>query len=143
MNNVKSFVKKKQTWTKVALERERKLLERDLESKRRKTHAGKINIPFGLKKELVDEWEIISQCNMVHKLPAAVTVMNALQEYKEGKIDVIRGVNLHSNNGNSKSLEKSTDKNSNNTNEFNQNNSIKKSCILSHHRRKKLSGKIW
>jgi len=65
--------------------------------------------------------------NMVHKLPAAVTVMNALQEYKEGKIDVIRGVNLHSNNGNSKSLEKSTDEKSNNTNELNQNNNaIKK-----------------
>ena len=84
---------KERKWTKAALQKERNLREKELETIRNRAHAEKINIPFGLKKELVDEWEIISQCDMVHNLPASVTVYDALTEYKQGKIDIIRRAN--------------------------------------------------
>ena len=88
--NIKS---KERKWTKAALQKERNLREKELETIRNRSHAEKINIPFGLKKELVDEWEIISQCDMVHNLPASVTVLDALTEYKQCKIDIIRSAN--------------------------------------------------
>jgi hypothetical protein len=66
-------------WTKAALEKERKLRQRDLTTSVVTTQ--KIVLPFSLKRVLVEEWEVISQCHMVHSLPAPVTIRQALEQY--------------------------------------------------------------
>jgi hypothetical protein len=69
-------------WTKAALEKERKLRERDLTlTANKKNVTQKIVLPFSLKRVLVEEWEVISQCHMVHSLPAPVTIRQALEQY--------------------------------------------------------------
>jgi mortality factor 4-like protein 1 len=73
------------TWTKAALAMEKKLREKSLTTKRKQSHSGKIMIPFTLKKILVEQWEIISQCQMLPSLPASVTVRQALDQYVESK----------------------------------------------------------
>jgi len=76
--------------SKKEIEREIGLRERDLESRRKQNLAEKIVLPFTLKKVMVEEWEIISQCAMVPNLPASVTVKDALSKYLESKIDMLR-----------------------------------------------------
>lgn len=49
-----------------------------------------INLPFPLKKILTDDWEIITQCGMLHSMPATVSVRNVLNEYCEAKEQMIR-----------------------------------------------------
>jgi mortality factor 4-like protein 1 len=71
-------------WTKAALEKERKLRQRDLTlttTNKNDTQKQKIVLPFSLKRVLVEEWEVISQCHMVHSLPAPVTIRQALEQY--------------------------------------------------------------
>mmetsp|Transcript_11016 Transcript_11016/g.32637 ORF Transcript_11016/g.32637 Transcript_11016/m.32637 type:complete len:502 (-) Transcript_11016:228-1733(-) len=82
--------KRRKLMRKAELERERKLRQRDLEGKRKQAHAEKITLPFALKKILVDEWEIVSQCQMVPNLPSKVPVKVALDRYLQSKLDVIR-----------------------------------------------------
>lgn len=65
-------------WTTAALEKERKSRQRDLTTN---TPKQKIVLPFSLKRVLVEEWEVISQCHMVHSLPAPVTIRQALEQY--------------------------------------------------------------
>jgi mortality factor 4-like protein 1 len=72
-------------WNESALAKERKLRERDLSLSRKPIHAQKIVLPFSLKKVLVEEWEVISQCQMVPALPAKVTIRQALDQYLETK----------------------------------------------------------
>jgi mortality factor 4-like protein 1 len=72
-------------WNESALAKERKLRERDLTLSRKPIHAQKIVLPFSLKKVLVEEWEVISQCQMVPALPAKVTIRQALDQYLETK----------------------------------------------------------
>ena len=49
----------------------------------------KITLPFSLKKELVEEWEVISTCHMVPNLPAKITVRQALKQYLDSKLAAI------------------------------------------------------
>ena len=70
--------------TKTFLAREVGLRKQDLTSRN-----CSINLPFPLKKVLTDDWEIITKCEMLHSLPASVSVMDALNAYYEGKMKVL------------------------------------------------------
>ena len=76
---------KKGMWTKATLAVERKLREKSLTTKRPQSQVGAIILPFALKKVLVEQWEIISQCGNLPCLPAPVTVRQALNKYLESK----------------------------------------------------------
>eukprot|EP00557_Chaetoceros_sp_GSL56_P011406 CAMPEP_0176480254 /NCGR_PEP_ID=MMETSP0200_2-20121128/2180_1 /TAXON_ID=947934 /ORGANISM="Chaetoceros sp., Strain GSL56" /LENGTH=484 /DNA_ID=CAMNT_0017876363 /DNA_START=23 /DNA_END=1474 /DNA_ORIENTATION=+ len=66
--------------TKSFLAKEAELRKIDLTSQK-----CAINLPFPLKKILTDDWEIITQCGMLHTIPAAVSVRDALNAYCEAK----------------------------------------------------------
>jgi len=72
------------------LERQAQLLQKGLQMKMKRSLSDRLHLPFTLKKVLVDEWEVITQCGMVHNLPAKVTVRNALDKYLESKLEVLR-----------------------------------------------------
>jgi hypothetical protein len=69
----------------VFIERERKLRKLSQCSKK-----ASITLPFTIKKVLTEDWEIISQCEMVHNIPAPKTVMDALNHYLDLKLNMIR-----------------------------------------------------
>lgn len=76
-------------WTKAAIAMEMKLRETSLTSSNKRKLPGamqtKIVLPFSLKKILVEQWEVISQCDMLPQLPSKVTVSQALDKYLESK----------------------------------------------------------
>jgi hypothetical protein len=82
-----AVVEKAQTWTKKSLEQEKKMRKKQIESAKSSSKPGaqKIVLPFSLKKILVEEWEIISQCEMVHALPSKMTIRQALDQYLASK----------------------------------------------------------
>ncbi len=72
------------------LQKQAQLRERGLQLKRKRIHADRLHIPFTLKKILVEEWEVISQCGMLYDLPSKVTVRDALNNYLESKLAPMR-----------------------------------------------------
>lgn len=78
------------TKNQVFIERERKLRKLSQCSKK-----ASITLPFSIKKVLTEDWEIISQCNMVHHIPSSKTVMDALNHYLELKLNMIRSSSNH------------------------------------------------
>merc|ERR1712238_596319 len=87
-NNVKKMISKKTTAkeekafaTKTALENERTLRNQGLQGKRKGSFTNVIHLPFTFKKILTEDWEVISQCAMLHNLPTTVTVKDALDAY--------------------------------------------------------------
>ena len=93
-NNKKESAKPKKKlgeWTQSTLQKELSLRSKGLTHKRTSSEAGRISLPFALKKILVEQWEIICQCEMVTCTPAAVSVREALNKYIESKgVSVIR-----------------------------------------------------
>ncbi|KAL7469395.1 hypothetical protein ACHAXS_009653 [Conticribra weissflogii] len=75
---------------KETLERQAQLRQKGLQMKMKRSHSDRLHLPFTLKKVLVDEWEVITQCGMVHNLPAKVTARSALDKYLESKLEVLR-----------------------------------------------------
>ena len=73
------------TWTKASLAVECKLRGKSLTTKRPPSQVSAVVLPFALKKALVEQWEIISQCGMMPCLPAPITVRRALDKYLESK----------------------------------------------------------
>lgn len=73
------------TWSKAALAIERNLLEHGLTSRQPRKHANAVALPFALKKIIVQQWEIISQCRMMPCLPAQVSIRQALNRYLDSK----------------------------------------------------------
>jgi mortality factor 4-like protein 1 len=73
-----------QKLTKARLRKELANREQGLEGRRKQVHAEKLAMPFS--HVLVEEWEIITQCNMLPTLPARVTVQQALDSYLASKI---------------------------------------------------------
>ena len=69
------------------IKKEKSLRIHDLRST---SGAPSLSIPFNLKRIMTDDWEVISQCQMLHALPASVSVSNALDAYLEGKIRMLR-----------------------------------------------------
>lgn len=69
----------------------RKTWQLDLSLRKRSLSSANSNplhqvvLPFGLKKILVEEWEIINHFEMVHWLPASVTIGCALDLYMKSK----------------------------------------------------------
>ena len=61
-----------------------------LQMKRKKSISDQLTLPFNLKKILVEEWEVITQCDMVHNLPSKVSVRVALDQYLESKLGPLR-----------------------------------------------------
>jgi mortality factor 4-like protein 1 len=80
-------------WTKAHLNNELKLRERQLQGRRNQAHADLLILPLALKKVMVEEWEIITQCGMIPILPAKVTVSDALKQYLTSKLDVLKKKN--------------------------------------------------
>ena len=73
-----------------ALEKQATLRTRRLQMKRKRSHSDKLHMPFSIKKVLVEEWEVVTQCGMVHDLPCRVTVRDALNHYFESKVTPLR-----------------------------------------------------
>ncbi|KAL3822874.1 hypothetical protein ACHAXA_006238 [Cyclostephanos tholiformis] len=61
-----------------------------LQMKQKKILSDQLTLPFHLKKILVEEWEVITQCNMVHTLPSKISVRVALDRYLESKLEPLR-----------------------------------------------------
>jgi mortality factor 4-like protein 1 len=95
-SNQKNEHTKNNTWTKAALALELKLREKSLSTKRSQSIANAIVLPFALKKVMVEQWEIISQCKSLPSLPAAITIRQALDKYLESKNAVVISENAES-----------------------------------------------
>lgn len=80
--------KPRNKWTKGNIKREISLRERHLQGRRSQTSSELLVLPFALKKIMVEEWEIITQCDMLAALPAAVPIREALNRYRESKLGV-------------------------------------------------------
>ena len=50
--------------------------------------SNPLNLPFPLKKILVDDWEVITKCDMLHTVPTreGFSVVDALQDYYRAKV---------------------------------------------------------
>ena len=81
----KSKAKRAKKMDSEALEKQATLRTRRLQIKRKRLHSDKLHMPFSIKKILVEEWEVVTQCGMVHDLPCRVTVRDALRHYLESK----------------------------------------------------------
>ena len=82
----KENVKKKKSWTLAAMEKDFKLrAKQSISTRKGGLFAQQMVLSFGLKKILVEEWEIVNQFDMVHQLPAEVTVQKVLDMYLESK----------------------------------------------------------
>jgi MRG len=81
---------KKVKWTTSKLVKECNLREHGLTGKRPQNVSNVIILPFTLKKVLVQQWEIINQCNMVSCLPAPTTIRQVLDMYLESKNVVVK-----------------------------------------------------
>lgn len=77
--------------------------EMDLWKKSLTSRKCSINLPFSLKKILTDDWEIITQCKMLHSIPATVSVMDALNAYCERKVKVMHETEMCQNEEENKS----------------------------------------
>lgn len=79
---------KKKTYPKALLEKEKKLHKKHLEGKlwRKASHAQRIVLPFTLKKVMVEEWELITLCGMVPRLPSGVPIRKALDRFLQNKL---------------------------------------------------------
>ena len=72
------------------LQKQAQLHKNGLQMKRKKSISDQLTLPFNLKKVLVEEWEVITQCDMVHNLPSKVSVRVALDQYLESKLGPLR-----------------------------------------------------
>ena len=72
------------------LQKQAQLRGNGLQMKRKKSVSDQLTLPFNLKKILVEEWEVITQCNMVHNLPAKTSIREALDQYLESKLGPLR-----------------------------------------------------
>ena len=78
--------------TTAMLQKQAKLHESGLKLKHKKLLSDQLTLPFNLKKILVEEWEVITQCNMLHNLPCNTSVRKALNVYLESKLEPLRKV---------------------------------------------------
>ena len=76
--------------TTAMLRKQAQLLESGLEMKHKKLLSDQLTLPFNLKKILVEEWEVITRCNMVHNVPSNISVREALDRYLESKLEPLR-----------------------------------------------------
>lgn len=79
-----SSVKMKPKPSQRAWQRDISLRKRSLSSAR-SALSHQVVLPFGLKKVLVEDWEIINHFKMLHRLPASVTIGRALDLYMKSK----------------------------------------------------------
>ena len=80
----------KKKLTNETLQKQAQLHKNGLKMKRKKSVSDQLTLPFNLKKVLVEEWEVITQCDMVHNLPSKVSVRVALDQYLESKLGPLR-----------------------------------------------------
>lgn len=84
------------------LQMKAQLRESGLQMKRKKSISDQLTLPFNLKKILVEEWEVITKCDMVHNLPSKVSVREALNQYLESKLVPLREKHEKESNGDKK-----------------------------------------
>jgi mortality factor 4-like protein 1 len=75
-------------WSKANIEKELTLRQRHLQGKRSQNSAELLTLPITLKKLLVEDWELITQSDMLAVLPAAVTIRQALEMYRNSKLGI-------------------------------------------------------
>lgn len=80
----------KSKWNKANIDKEIALRQRHLQGKRSQSSAELLVLPFTLKKILVEEWEIVTQSNMLASLPAAISIRQALDMYLNVKLEAMR-----------------------------------------------------
>mmetsp|Transcript_8613 Transcript_8613/g.12481 ORF Transcript_8613/g.12481 Transcript_8613/m.12481 type:complete len:511 (+) Transcript_8613:410-1942(+) len=83
MNQNQQQKQKRSKWTKGNIRKEITLRGKHLQGRRK--HSELLILPTSLKKVMVEEWEIITQCGMLPNLPVPVTVRDALERYYESK----------------------------------------------------------
>ncbi|KAL7527439.1 hypothetical protein ACHAXR_001960, partial [Thalassiosira sp. AJA248-18] len=93
------------------LQKQAELRENGLQTNRKKSISDRLLLPFNLKKVLVEEWEVITQCDMIHHLPSRVTVRDALNQYLESKLVPLRQKMDNEKSKSGKNIEKSNGKN--------------------------------
>ena len=76
--------------TTAMLRKQAQLHKSGLQRKHKKLLSDQLTLPFNLKKILVEEWEVITQCNMVHNVPSKISVREALDRYLESKLEPLR-----------------------------------------------------
>jgi hypothetical protein len=76
--------------TTAILQKQSQLHESGLKMKHKKHLSDQLTLPFNLKKILVEEWEVITQCNMLHNVPCNTSVRKALNVYLESKLEPLR-----------------------------------------------------
>ena len=81
--------RKQAEWTKSHLNSELKFKEHHLQGRRNQTHAHLLVLPLALKKIMVEEWEIITQCGMIPNLPAKLSVKGAMDQYLTSKLKLL------------------------------------------------------
>lgn len=84
--SVQSSKARQSEFTRAAIEKETQLRRKGLSRKRNSVDASSVPLPFTLKKNLVEQWEIVTQCDMVLSLPADITVKKVLAMYLHTKI---------------------------------------------------------
>ncbi len=89
-NRDKLAVDPKDQITTAMLRKQAQLRETGLRMKQKKNLSDQLTLPFTLKKILVEEWEVITQCNMVHNVPCKISVREALGRYLESKLEPLR-----------------------------------------------------
>ena len=82
--------KARNKWNKANIDKEIALRQRHLQGKRLQSSAELLVLPFTLKKIMVEEWEIITQSNMLASLPAAISIRQALDMFLKTKLEVLR-----------------------------------------------------
>ena len=80
----------KNKWNKTKIDKEIALRQRHLQGKRSQSSAELLVLPFTLKKIMVEEWEIVTQSNMLASLPAVISIRQALDMYLEVKLEAMR-----------------------------------------------------
>ena len=83
---VKKIDKALQTTT-AMLQKQAQLHESGLRMMHNKNLADMLSLPFDLKQILVEEWEVITQCKMLHNVPCKISVREALRRYLDSKLE--------------------------------------------------------
>ena len=98
-DNHTSKTKKQAEWTKSHLTSEYKLKEQQLQGRRNHTQAHLLILPLALKKIMVEEWEIITQCGMIPNFPAKLSIKDALDQYLTSKLKLLDNINDNNDSG--------------------------------------------
>ena len=76
--------------TTAMLQKQAQLHESGLRMMHNRNLADMLSLPFELKQILVEEWEVITQCKMLHNVPCKISVREALRRFLDSKLEPLR-----------------------------------------------------